>query len=102
MDKETTLKVIDWLADSGVLGAAEEASDDKVRAQPKGPCYAATISGGKTVLLYNFGWGPDLAKKLTALRALLKDDAAEKADTFLGRLSGYWKEWTGKPYEPPK
>ena len=40
------------------------------------------------------------AEKLLALRALLKDDAAKKMDLFLGRLSGLFREWTGKPYEP--
>ena len=100
-DRQTALKVIDWLADSGALGAAEDMSiQEHLRPQPKGPCYVVNINGGKVSLLHNLGWGPDFAKQLTALRTLLKDDAGKQMDVLLGRLSGYWKEWTGKPYEP--
>jgi hypothetical protein len=103
IDRDTTLKVIDWLAESGVLAAAEDISiEEKPRKQPQGPCYVAFASGGKMALMHDLGWGPDLAKRLLSLRALLTGDAAKQMDVFLGRLGGYFKEWTGKPYEPPK
>jgi lysophospholipase L1-like esterase len=103
IDKETALKVIAWMADSGILAVASDTQKTgTVRKQVPGSCYMAEIAGGKTLLEYNFWWGAGLAERLEALRALLKDGPAKQMDTFLGRLSGYWKGWAFKAYEPPQ
>jgi hypothetical protein len=105
IDKETASKIIDRLLDAGILARADEVPRnrlDRLRKAPDGPCYVLTVEGNKLELEDNLGWGPDLAKQLLALRVLVKDDAAKQMDVFLGRLSGSFKEWTGKPYAPPK
>jgi hypothetical protein len=100
IDKDVALKVIDWLETSGALGHAYDPR--LVDAELPGPCYRADFTVGKVLLRHNLGWELPMAQELTRLRGLLTGDAAKQMDVLMGRLSGYIKEWTGKPYEPPK
>ena len=88
------------MADSGVLGQAADARvQDRELA---GPFYSMTVEGGKEPLFCNLGWGLPMLQDLVRLRGLLKDEPAKQMDALLGRLSGHFMQWTGKPYEPPK
>jgi hypothetical protein len=102
IDKETALKIIDWMADSGVLGAAEELSvEENARRQPAGPCYVVNINGGKLSLVADLGWEMPMLKSLYGIRGILAGDAAKQMDILMTRLNGFIKEWTGTAYRPP-
>lgn len=103
IDPATAKKIVESLAESGVLGRAEDTSmRRKERPEPAGPCYVMSISGAGMTFEADLGWGKPLALELFRLRGLLGGEAGRKMDILLVRLSGFIKEWTGEPYAPPK
>jgi hypothetical protein len=105
IDRQDALALIDCLHDLGVLGHSEERDPQAemrfLRAQPHGPCYELSLTGG-TWLVLNLDWEKPMLEKLLAIRKVLKGDPADDMDHLLERLSPYIRQWTGKPYEPAK
>jgi hypothetical protein len=89
IDKETALKLIDKLAESGVLERAWDlnAGADMLRAAPKAPCCLLVVRGAKMVLEDNLGWGDPLADQLKGIRALLAGAAADEMDKLLDSIA---------------
>ena len=88
IDKEQAAVIIDHLAASGYLDAAEDAGGKE--AKHADPSYLLIVWCDKLQLIQNIGWGDDMVKKAKAMRDTLKEnESAQKSfKIFLGRL-GY-------------
>ena len=88
IDEGTAAKIIDRLAETNVLGRAEDISSprDGERAAPAGPCYVVCVSGARRSFECDLGWGKELEPRLLGLRALLSGESLKNMDTLLTRL----------------
>jgi len=92
--KRQVAKIVTHLKESGHLARAKDAATDAIAAA-EGPCYLMRVTGGtkdkRLDLRDNLGWGPEMFKRLDALRSVLFGPAAGAMDKLLGRLSGHRK-----------
>lgn len=92
ISKDQAGKIIDYLAASGYLDSAMDATLKDIK-MPPGPAYVANANVPKLELWGDLGFGQDMFKFLDGLRAVLDEkDAADNMDLLLGRLSGMRKK----------
>ena len=96
--KAQATRIIDRLAEDGFLDSAKDlitkSGIHRKQPRPKGPACTLHVRGPEKLgLLANFGWDLKMIRRLEALRAVLKGDAAKAMDKLLARLAPLKKKW---------
>ncbi len=93
--EEQAQRVIDYLANEGLLDQADDLKPGAVKKYPAPtmPGYTIRLTTDQIVFLGDIGWGLPMLRRLDGLRKVLDGDAAKQMDLLLGRLAGHRKEW---------
>ena len=88
IDKKQVEALLDHLAETGYFLRADAIAPNmrKTFKRPPAPAYLLTVSGGGWGFQENLGWDVKMLKRLDALRAVLKGDAAKAMDKLLKAL----------------
>ncbi len=86
VEKKQVERIVDHLLTDGFLDRAADISRKKI-AYPTDAAYTLKLTGPPGLVLYeNLGWGPDMVKRLEALRSALDGRAKEAMDAVLKKL----------------
>ena len=90
-------KLIDYLAAEGYLDRAVELGKQEMPERDFSQnCYTLQISTQSLQLHEDLGWGPDMLKRLDALRSVLDGEAGQGMDAILAGLADDRKKWTAE------
>jgi inhibitor of cysteine peptidase len=92
VEKEQVERIVDHLRTDGFLDRAADISKKKI-AHPTDAAYTLQLAGPPGLVLYeNLEWGPDLVKRLEALRNILDGRAKTAMDDVLKKLEKLQKK----------